>query len=75
MARFQDNLEQRERYHMKRMGWDRGWVMAFTLVTSLLERRSTGHPLYFLEKLFFLVEIDEVSLLNVVHVQQLLSHA
>ena len=54
--------------------------MAFPLVSQLYRGveydRSSFNPFFFPRKLFlFFAEIDEVSLLNVVHVQQLLSQA
>ena len=57
------------------MGWDQGWVIAFPLVIAFREVEYDRPSFILLENFLFLVEIDEVSLLNVVHVQQLLSQA
>ena len=59
------------------MGWDQGWVVAFSPCYFAFREVECDRPsLIFLENFFlFLVEIDEASVLNVVHVQQLLSQA
>ena len=38
-----------------RDGWDRGWVMAFPLVSFFEGRSMTGHPLIFQENFLLLV--------------------
>jgi len=43
------------KFYIVLVGWDRGWVIAFALVSSLFEGWSmTGHPLI-LREIFLLV--------------------